>query len=65
MQLIFERGLLLLGTHNVTLAHKQKVLKTVSEIYSEVFDILKDKVEKGTLRNELKVEPLKPLFRVR
>lgn len=65
MQLIFDRGLLLLGTHNVTLAHKRKVVKTVSEIYSEVFSIMKDKIDKGTLRNELKVEPLKPLFRVR
>jgi glutamate-1-semialdehyde 2,1-aminomutase len=65
MQLIFERGLLLLGTHNVTLAHKQKVVKKISEIYGEVFEIMKDKIEKGTLRSELKVEPLKPLFRVR
>ncbi len=65
MQLIFERGLLLLGTHNVTLAHKEKVVKKISEIYLDVFEIIKDNIEKGTLRNELKVEPLKPLFRVR
>lgn len=65
MQLIFERGLLLLGTHNVTLAHKEKIVRKISEIYFDVFEIMKDKIEKGTLRNELKVEPLKPLFRVR
>jgi glutamate-1-semialdehyde 2,1-aminomutase len=65
MQLIFERGLLLLGTHNVTLAHKQKVVKKISEVYFEVFEIMKNKIEKGTLRSELKVEPLKPLFKVR
>lgn len=65
MQLIFERGLLVLGTHNVTLAHKEKIVKKISEIYYEVFEIMKDKVEKGLLRNELKVEPLKPLFKVR
>jgi glutamate-1-semialdehyde 2,1-aminomutase len=65
MQLIFERGLLLLGTHNVTLAHKHKVVKTISEIYSDVFNVMRVKIENGTLRNELKVEPLKPLFRVR
>ena len=64
MQLIFERGLLLLGTHNVTLAHKQKVVEKIAEIYSEVFEIMKDKIEKGTLRSDLKVEPLKPLFKV-
>jgi len=65
MQLIFERGLLVLGTHNVTLAHKQKIVNKISEIYSDVFGIMKDKIKKGTLRSELKVEPLKPLFKVR
>ena len=65
MQLIFQRGLLVLGTHNVTLAHKEKVVKKISEIYFEVFEIMKDRIEKGTLRSELKVEPLKPLFKVR
>ena len=65
MQLIFQRGLLVLGTHNVTLAHNQKIVKKISEIYFEVFEIMKDKIEKGTLRSELKVEPVKPLFKVR
>jgi glutamate-1-semialdehyde 2,1-aminomutase len=65
MQLIFERGLLVLGTHNVTLAHKQKVVRKISEIYFDVFEIMKDKINRGTLREELKVEPLKPLFKVR
>lgn len=65
MQLIFERGLLVLGTHNVTLAHKEKIVKKISEIYYEVFETMKDKISLGTLRDELKVEPLKPLFKVR
>jgi glutamate-1-semialdehyde 2,1-aminomutase len=65
MQLIFQRGLLVLGTHNVTLAHKERVVKKISEIYFEVFEIMKDGIEKGTLRSELKVQPLKPLFKVR
>lgn len=65
MQLIFERGLLLLGTHNVTLAHKEKILRKIAEIYFEVFEIMKNTIEKGTLRSELKVTPLKPLFKVR
>jgi glutamate-1-semialdehyde aminotransferase len=65
MQLIFQRGLLVLGTHNVTLAHKEVVVKKISEIYFEVFEIIKDRIERGTLRDELKVQPLKPLFKVR
>ena len=65
MQLIFERGLLVLGTHNVTLAHKQKIARSISEIYFEVFKIMRDNIDRGTLTRELKVAPLKPLFRVR
>ncbi len=65
MQLVFERGLLVLGTHNVTLAHKQRVVNHVAEIYYEVFKIMNKTIEDGSLSSQLKVEPLKPLFKVR
>jgi hypothetical protein len=40
-------------------------VKKISEVYFEVFETMKDKIKKGALRSELKVEPLKPLFKVR
>jgi glutamate-1-semialdehyde 2,1-aminomutase len=65
MQLVFERGLLVLGTHNVTLAHSTKITKKISNIYFEVLNIMQKTIEKENLQDELKVSPLKPLFKVR
>lgn len=65
MQLVFERGLLVLGTHNVTLAHDSKITRKILRIYREVFSEIQASIVEGTLRNKLKVEPLTPLFKVR
>jgi glutamate-1-semialdehyde 2,1-aminomutase len=65
MQLVFERGLLVLATHNTTLAHTPRIQSRVLDIYSEVFCEIKDSVSEGTLKSRLKVNPLEPLFKVR
>ena len=65
MQLAFERGLLVLGTHNITLAHNQKIQRKILSIYSEVFSEMEGLISSGTLRSKLKVPPLEPLFKVR
>jgi glutamate-1-semialdehyde aminotransferase len=65
MQEVFKRGLLVLSTHNVSLAHKQKKVSKISEIYQEVFYELAQALMEKRLAKELKVDPLKPLFKVR
>ena len=65
MQEVFKRGLLVLSTHNITLAHTPKVVKKISRIYDQVFSEMHRVIEAQTLRDELEVEPLKPLFKVR
>jgi glutamate-1-semialdehyde 2,1-aminomutase len=65
MQLVFERGLLVLGTHNVTLAHDSKITRKILQIYREVFSEIQASIVEGSLRNKLKVVPLQPLFKVR
>jgi glutamate-1-semialdehyde 2,1-aminomutase len=65
MQLVFERGLLVLGTHNVTLAHGTKITNKVMNIYVEVLDIMQKAIEKEILQEELRVQPLESLFKVR
>ena len=65
MQLAFERGLLVLGTHNVTLAHTSKIQKQIIAIYFEVFREIEKAIVTRTLKKVLKVKPLKPLFKVR
>ena len=65
MQEVFHRGLLVLSTHNVTLAHTPKIIANIVDIYSEAFIQLHRVLESQTLRQELRVKPLKPLFKVR
>jgi len=61
----FKRGVLVLSTHNVTLAHNSKQRASVIEVYNEVLALLSDAINSGKLRESLEVEPLKPLFKVR
>jgi glutamate-1-semialdehyde aminotransferase len=65
MQEAFKRGLLVLSTHNMTLAHTPKTVEKISKIYDQVFSEMRRVIEAQTLRDELEVEPLKPLFKVR
>ena len=65
MQEIFKRGVLVLSTHNVSLAHRPQIVKRISDAYGEVFCEMHSVIDAGTLRQKLEVEPLKPLFKVR
>lgn len=55
----------MLSTHNMTLAHTPKIITEIVDVYSEVFRELHRVLESQTLREELTVEPLSPLFKVR
>jgi glutamate-1-semialdehyde 2,1-aminomutase len=65
MQEVFDKGLLVLSTHNVTLAHTPKILKQIAERYDFVFEKLNKALKGEKLREELRVSPLKSLFKVR
>ena len=65
LQEILARGILSLGTHNVSYAHKPEHVTRLLAVYDEVFAILKDAVEAGAAEERLRCKPLKPLFTVR
>ena len=65
LQEIFQEGVLVLNSHNVTQSHDRKVIEKIISSYQRVFKKLKKAIEQGTLVDELRVEPLKPLFKVR
>ncbi len=65
MQEIIERGVLCLGTHNLTYAHSDDDINRLIAVYDEVFPILKAAVENDSLKQYLRCEPLVPLFKVR
>jgi glutamate-1-semialdehyde 2,1-aminomutase len=65
MQEVQARGILSLGTHNVTYAHSDEDVAHLLRVYDEVFPILREAVEEGAMKQYLRCRPLEPLFRVR
>lgn len=65
LQEVFARGILTLGTHNMSYAHSEDDISKLLDIYNEVFSIIKEVITKKNLKKRLKVEPLSPLFKVR
>jgi 4-aminobutyrate aminotransferase-like enzyme len=65
MQEMFRRGVLILGTHNVSLSHATAIQRSVIRVYEEVLSKMAININQGTLRAKLEVEPLQPLFKVR
>ena len=65
MQEMFRRGVLVLGTHNVTLKHTSKIRDRILVVYNEVLSSMSSAIRNGNLQSMLRAEPLTPLFKVR
>lgn len=65
LQEVFARGLLTLGTHNLSYAHTDADIAETLGIYGQVLPALKAAAEDGALRQLLRCAPLEPLFKVR
>lgn len=65
MQECLARGILTLGSHNMSYAHTPEEISRLLEVYDEVFPLLRDAVANRSIRQYLRCEPLQPLFKVR
>ncbi len=65
LQECFRNGLIVLNSHNVTLAHSHRILSEIEDIYSRVLENLNETIVAGTLDRVLKVDPIEPLFSIR
>lgn len=65
LQEMFARGILTLGTHNVSYAHSDADIDRLFAAYDEVFPLLKKAVLTSTVDKYLRCQPLEPLFKVR
>jgi len=66
LQEVFARGVLTLGTHNMSYAHSDEDITRLLNIYNEVFELLKEIIKKKNVMDKwLKTEPLVPLFKIR
>ena len=64
-QEMFKRGILSIGSHNISYSHSEADVSTLLNVYKEVLHIIYLAVHKGKMSELLEVEPLKPLFKVR
>lgn len=64
LQEMFARGILTLGTHNLSYAHSDEDVQRLLAVYAEIFPMLREASESG-VAGRLHCEPLRPLFKVR
>jgi glutamate-1-semialdehyde 2,1-aminomutase len=65
LQELFERGILFLGTHNLSAAHTDAHVERLLSTYAELLPWIFGKATDGGVASVLKTEPLVPLFTVR
>jgi glutamate-1-semialdehyde 2,1-aminomutase len=65
LQEMFSRGILTIGTHNMSFAHSDADITLLMNAYGEVLSILKRAVDGEPLSDLLKCRPLEPLFKIR
>jgi glutamate-1-semialdehyde 2,1-aminomutase len=65
LQEMFDRGILSLGTHNLSYAHSNEDIDRLLAVYDEVLPFIATAVRNGAVRQYLRCEPLVPLFSVR
>ncbi len=65
LQEVFSRGILTLGSHNMSYAHTDKDVERLLDVYDETFAILKKAIKSQNINDFLKGEVLTPLFTVR
>ena len=65
LQEMYSNGLLVLGTHNVSLAMKQRHINRISDVYETVLNKIKSEIASSSLRENSVNLPLTPIFNVR
>ena len=65
LQEVFARGILTIGSHNISYAISDDDIQRLLSVYQEVIPLLGMAVSQGDLRERLECEILQPLFRIR
>ncbi|HPA45146.1 MAG TPA: aminotransferase class III-fold pyridoxal phosphate-dependent enzyme [bacterium] len=62
-QEVVRRGILCNGYHNMTYAHSEEDIQRTLAVYDEAFEVLKEALDTGTLRERLQGVPMQEVFR--
>lgn len=65
LQEVLARGILTLGTHNISFAHTDADIDALLAVYDELFPMMRSAIEQNDVRERLNCAPLQPLFKLR
>ena len=65
LQEMFKRGILTLGSHNISFSHSKDMVDHLIEVYAEVLPIIEKNLNNQTLLENIQGDILKPLFKIR
>jgi len=65
LQEILKRGIITLGTHNLSFSHTEADIDNLIMVYAKVLPSIKQHIDNQTLLENIHGEILKPLFKVR
>jgi glutamate-1-semialdehyde aminotransferase len=65
LQEMFKRGILTLGSHNLSFSHTKKNVDRLLDVYAEVLPMIRQHIEHDTLLNNIHGDILQPLFKAR
>jgi glutamate-1-semialdehyde 2,1-aminomutase len=65
MQEMFQRGVLTIGTNNMSYSHGDEELATVTRAYGEMYRIVAEAIRSQTVLSRLRCKPVEPLFKIR
>jgi glutamate-1-semialdehyde 2,1-aminomutase len=65
LQEVFARGILAIGTHNMSYAHSDADIARLLTVYDEVFALIAEGISNKNLKERLRTKTLVPLFKLR
>jgi glutamate-1-semialdehyde 2,1-aminomutase len=65
LQEMFRNGVLIIGSHNVSLAMGDREIMLIKRAYGKALKIISLAIDSGNVRSYLKADPLVPLFTLR
>jgi glutamate-1-semialdehyde 2,1-aminomutase len=65
IQEVLARGILTVGTHNISFAHSDADIDALLAVHDELFPLLRTAAEAGDVQARLNCSPLQPLFKLR
>ena len=65
LQEMFKRGMLTLGSHNISFSHTKEIVDQLLDVYTEVLPMVKENIKNQTLLENIQGDVLQPLFTVR